>query len=93
MKNSISIRHLLVAAALVTALWLALGPLAAAHPLTAHSAAVVLVTLALWSTGTLPPYLTSLIFFGLILIFGLARPDLVFSGFGSAAPRSSVMTD
>ncbi len=85
MKTSFSPRHLIVATALAIALWLALGPLAAANPLAARSAAVVLVTLALWSTGALPPYLTSLIFFGLILIFGLARPDLVFSGFGSAA--------
>ena len=85
MKNSFSIRHLLVGVALILALWLALGPLAAANPLAARSAAVVLVTLALWSTGALPPFLTSLIFFGLVLIFGLARPDLIFSGFGSAA--------
>lgn len=85
MKKPFSIRHLLVGVAFITALWLALGPLAAANPLTARSAAVVLITLALWSTGALPPFLTSLIFFGLVLIFGLARPDLVFSGFGSAA--------
>ena len=85
MKKPFSIKHLLVGVALIVALWLALGPLAAAHPLTARSAAVVLVTLALWSTGALPPFLTSLIFFGLVLIFGLARPDLIFSGFGSAA--------
>jgi di/tricarboxylate transporter len=85
MKKPFSIRHLLVGVAFITALWLALGPLAAANPLTARSAAVVLITLALWSTGALPPFLTSLIFFGLVLIFGLARPDLVFSGFCSAA--------
>ncbi|WP_305074593.1 SLC13 family permease [Propionivibrio sp.] len=85
MKKPFSIRHLLVGVAFITALWLALDPLAAANPLTARSAAVVLITLALWSTGALPPFLTSLIFFGLVLIFGLARPDLVFSGFGSAA--------
>lgn len=85
MKIAFSIRQALVAAALAIALWLALGPFATANPLAARSAAVVLVTLALWSTGALPPFLTSLIFFGLVLIFGLARPDLVFSGFGSAA--------
>ncbi len=85
MKTSFSIRHLLIGIALIVALWLALGPLAAANPLAARSAAVVLVTLALWSTGALPPFLTSLIFFGLVLIFGLTRPDLIFSGFGSAA--------
>ena len=47
--------------------------------------AVVLLTLVLWTTGAVPPYLASLIFFALTLIFGLATPDLVFAGFASAA--------
>ena len=51
----------------------------------ARSAVVDLIRLVFWNTGILPPFLTSLIFFGLVLIGGLARPDLVFSGFGSAA--------
>jgi len=85
MRAFLSIRNLLVLTALAVALWLALGPLTATNPLATRSAAVVLVTLTLWSTGALPPFLTSLIFFCLVLIFGLARPDLVFSGFGSAA--------
>lgn len=85
MSKSFSIRNLFVWAAFAIALWLAVGPLASVDPLAARSAAVVLVTLVLWSTGVLPPFLTSLIFFALVLIFGLARPDLVFSGFGSAA--------
>ena len=85
MAQTFSVRTLLVWLAFASAAWLALGPLAAANPLPARSAAVVLVTLVLWSTGVLPPFLTSLIFFGLVLICGLARPDLVFSGFGSAA--------
>lgn len=85
MRTLFSGRNLFVWAAIALALWLALGPAARANPAAAHSAAVVLVTLVLWSTGALPPFLTSLIFFGLVLIFGLARPDLIFSGFGSAA--------
>lgn len=85
MATFFSGKNLFVWAAILLALWLALGPAASADPQAAHSAAVVLVTLALWSTGALPPFLTSLIFFGLTLIFGLARPDLIFSGFGSAA--------
>lgn len=78
-------KNLFVFAALLAAIWIALGPLTAISPLMAHSAAIVLVTLVLWSTGVLPPFLTSLIFFGLVLIFGLAKPELVFSGFASAA--------
>jgi len=85
MKAFFSIRHLLLGGAFIIALWLALGPVAASHALAARSAAVVLVTLALWSTGSLPPFLTSLIFFGLVLVFGLAKPELIFSGFASAA--------
>lgn len=80
-----SSKNLFVFAALLAAIWIALGPLTAISPLMAHSAAIVLVTLVLWSTGVLPPFLTSLIFFGLVLIFGLAKPELVFSGFASAA--------
>lgn len=49
------------------------------------TAAVVLLTLALWSTGLIPPFLTALVFFAAVLIPGLAPPDLVFAGFGSAA--------
>lgn len=85
MSTLFSGKNLFVWAAIAVALWLALGPAGGADPLAAHSAAVVLITLVLWSTGVLPPFLTSLIFFGLVLVFGLARPDLIFSGFGSAA--------
>ena len=80
-----TVKNLFVLVALLASIWIALGPLSTVNPLIAHSAAVVLVTLVLWSTGTLPPFLTSLIFFALVLIFGLAKPDLIFSGFGSAA--------
>lgn len=85
MNKPISLRNLLVWSVCAAALWLAAGPLAAQAPLAARTGAVVLVTLVLWSTGALPPFLTSLIFFGLMLIPGLARPEQVFSGLGSAA--------
>lgn len=82
---SFSAKNLLVVAVLALALWVATVPWASTPPLMAHSGAVILVTLLLWSTGALPPFLTSLIFFGLVLIFGLAKPDQIFSGFSSAA--------
>lgn len=85
MRTLFSGKNLLVWAAIGVALWLVLGPAAGADARAAHSAAVVLITLVLWSTGVLPPFLTSLIFFALVLVFGLARPDLIFAGFGSAA--------
>lgn len=65
----------LAAAGLALALPQPMGP----------TAAVVLLTLALWSTGLIPPFLTALVFFAAVLIPGLAPPDLVFAGFGSAA--------
>jgi len=78
----LSPRHFIFLAALPAAALLALWPLP--YPM-GPTAAVVLLTLALWSTGLLPPFLTSLVFFAAMLIAGLASPDLVFAGFGSAA--------
>ena len=87
MRSTVSAKNLIVLVALTLALWIALGPLpfTATHPATARSAAVVLMTLVLWATGVFPPFLTSLIFFALVIVFRLARPELIFSGFGSAA--------
>lgn len=78
----LSTRPVIFLASLVLAVLLAVGPVP--QPL-GRNAAVVLVTLALWSTGLVPPFLTSLIFFAAVLIPGLAPPELVFAGFGSAA--------
>ncbi|AWD23146.1 SLC13 family permease [Fuscovulum blasticum] len=76
------LRTTVLSAAALLALWLAVGPLP--QPMGA-SAGVVLLTLVLWATGALPPFVTGLIFFAAVLIPGLARPDLIFAGFGSAA--------
>ncbi|TCP61728.1 di/tricarboxylate transporter [Rhodovulum bhavnagarense] len=46
---------------------------------------VVLVTLGLWGSGLVPPYLATLMFFAALLVGGLATPETVFSGFSSAA--------
>ncbi|RDW13142.1 SLC13 family permease [Paracoccus thiocyanatus] len=78
----LSVRSLVFLVSLAVAVLLAAGPVP--QPL-GRNAAVVLVTLSLWSTGLVPPFLTSLIFFAAVLIPGLAPPDLVFAGFGSAA--------
>lgn len=78
----LSTHPLVFLASLVLAVLLVVGPVP--QPL-GRNAAVVLVTLALWSTGLVPPFLTSLIFFAAVLIPGLAPPELVFAGFGSAA--------
>ncbi|NPD14402.1 SLC13 family permease [Xinfangfangia sp. D13-10-4-6] len=53
--------------------------------LQAQMLAVILVTLVLWATALVPGYLASLGFFAFVLVLGLTTPDLVFSGFSSAA--------
>ena len=67
-----SAKNRIVFIALAVALLMATMPWTGLSPLTAQSGAVVLFTLVLWATGALPPFLTSLIFFALVLIFGLA---------------------
>jgi len=51
----------------------------------AEIASVCLMTISLWATGVIPPHLTSLCFFLVCLVFSLARPETVFSGFTSSA--------
>lgn len=84
-RPTLSPKMVFVALLIPGALLLALWPPAGLTALQAQSLAAVLVTLGLWSTGAVAPYLATLIFFALMLIPGLAPPDLVFQGFGSAA--------
>ncbi|WP_138467184.1 SLC13 family permease [Poseidonocella sp. HB161398] len=78
-------RQILMAAIAALALALALRPPAALDPLQARTLAVVIVTLGLWATSLVPPFLTAMGFFAALLISGLAPPELVFSGYTSAA--------
>ena len=48
-------------------------------------AALSAATVALWATGWLPEYLVALLFFAAATVLRVAAPDLVFSGFASAA--------
>ncbi len=82
LASALDARGVFLVLALITALGLSIAP---ASGTLGPSAAVILVTLALWSTGLLPPFLTSLIFFAAVLIPGIATPDIIFAGFGSAA--------
>ncbi|MHA1600490.1 MAG: SLC13 family permease, partial [Alphaproteobacteria bacterium] len=45
----------------------------------------IVLTIGLWATGALPEHLTALIFFSLVMLFGLAPASVTFSGFESAA--------
>ncbi|MFD2407649.1 SLC13 family permease [Azorhizophilus paspali] len=49
------------------------------------SAALVALTIGLWATARLPEYLVALLFFAAAAILRLAPPDVLFSGFSSAA--------
>lgn len=50
-----------------------------------HAAAVVVLAIGLWATATFPEYFTTIVFFVLAMIFGIAPADIVFSGFHSGA--------
>jgi len=47
--------------------------------------AITFFTIGLWATGVLQEYLGALIFFVLAMMFAVAPPDVVFSGFASTA--------
>ena len=70
---------------LVFSLLLVLFPIASQPASFSYSAAVVLITLAFWSTSFLPPFLTGLIFFALVATFQLIDTNILFSGFASTA--------
>ena len=82
---TLSIKRLLVALVALFALATAWAPPPMLEADQARILGVVLVTLALWGAGLAPNYLPSLIFFAVLLVFGLALPDLVFGGFESTA--------
>lgn len=48
-------------------------------------AVLVIVTVGLWATAVLPEYLVALLFFAAATVTRVVPPDVVFSGFGSAA--------
>ena len=56
-----------------------------APPHLMRAAGVVVLTIGLWATATVPEYFTTLIFFFLAMTFGIAPANVVFSGFHSGA--------
>lgn len=81
----LAIKPVLTGLVVLVALLIAAIPPAILADDQARVLGIVLVTLVLWATGIVPGYLASLIFFSVLLIFGLAGPELVFIGFESAA--------
>jgi len=76
---------MIVVAALALATFIIIHPLPQYSSSFSYSAALVVVTLALWSSGIVAPFLSGLIFFALATIFKLLPPETLFSGFASTA--------
>ena len=49
-----------------------------------HAAALLVLTIGLWAVGSLPEYITALIFYLLAVVLAIATPQVVFSAFTSA---------
>ncbi len=73
----------LVAAAAFTVL--ALPVPAGTGPQVLPALALTVFTVGLWATGSLPEYVTAVVFFVLALALGIAPPEVVLSGFWSSA--------
>jgi anion transporter len=71
--------------ALVAAVIFFLPPLAGVTPTAMHAAALIVLTVGLWSLGTTPEHVTAVLFFLLAVIFAIAPPQIVFSAFTSSA--------
>ncbi|TEW45336.1 SLC13 family permease [Psychromonas algicola] len=85
MKVKFSFKNIILFSVLVAASLLVLFPVSS-HPASfSYSAAIILVTLACWSTSIIPPFLAGLIFFALSAIFHLADNSILLSGFASSA--------
>ncbi len=52
-------------------------------PHTMHAGALLFLVMGLWAIGSLPEYLVALIFFVLAILFKIASPAVIFSGFAS----------
>ncbi len=73
------------AALAVAAALLVLPAPAGVGPAVMPAAALAVLTVGLWATGALAPHLTALTFFLLAMLFAVAPPAVVFSGFHSSA--------
>ena len=78
-KNTLAILSVATAAAI-----LLISP-ELLSPAETKTAALAIVTICFWATGVIPEHITSLIFFLLAMVFSIASPEIIFSGFSSAA--------
>ncbi len=81
----IGIKSFAVLSALALGLWLAIFTPSFLTPDAGRAAAFTLVILSFWATGFVAEYLTALIFFTGAMLFNIAPPSIIFSGFSSGA--------
>ena len=60
-------------------------PPSGATPAAMHAAALILLTIGLWALGSIPEYVTAMLFFVLAMLLAIASPQVVFSAFTSSA--------
>jgi anion transporter len=77
--TSVSTALLCIAAAVI----FLLPPPAGVSVSAMHAAALMVLTVGLWALGSMPEHITSLLFFLLAMVFAIASPQAVFSGFAS----------
>ena len=85
MHPSLTPTRVIVALAVVLAIGLLLAPPGWLPHGTAPASAIVVITIALLATGLIAESLTALVFFLAAMLFAIAPPAVVFSGFGSTA--------
>lgn len=78
-------RHLILLPVLALSAWLALLPPAGMPEGAAPAGALVVLCIGLWATGAVAEHLVAMVLFFLAMVFAIAPPAIVFSGFASGA--------
>lgn len=81
----LSMKYLLVFLSLSGAAGLLSTPPLALPGPASKAAALTLVAITFWATGVIAEHITALLFFVAAMVLSVATPDVVFSGFASAA--------
>ncbi len=84
-EKEMKIQPIVILIAFILSVWMLIAPPVIFTSHQVAVAAVCLVTITFWATGIIPPHITSLCFFVVCLVFSLAKPGVVFSGFSSSA--------
>jgi anion transporter len=83
--DRINIPAILSFTAVITGAILLVLPIPDFMPGQRKAAGLAIITIGLFATGSMPEYLTALLFFLIAMLFGVAPASVVFSGFESTA--------